>query len=543
LIAASNGRTAWMRRNSRQLGSGEAPDRESRLRAILLAATVIIVVGHGLTLTRLGAGAGVLLDLALSPLATITTAIAAIATMGSLLVLARRRELARNPPSPAEEPAPLAVMQGRTELNETLDRLLAEHQVAGRQLSLHLVDFDRFGDLNALLGEAEGDAFLRAVAERLLVLVEQTECLGRIGDDEFAIIQPETGGARHAEIYAKRIEDTLKDACAQVSRHARPAPSIGVAVAPEHGETAARLFHNASLALRSAKRKGGGGFRVFTRDLEMGVEARLQLERAISDGLLQGWFELRFQPQYDLQSRRLSGFEAVVRMKHPQRGELLPGEFLPVAEDSGLIQPLGEWLVREAVTAAAEWPTHLTLTVGISPAQLLQGDAAAMILATAAQSGFDPSRLVVAIPETAIVAPSESLADQLQRLKGRGAAILIDHFGGNGSNLRSLSLLPGDAVRLDDGLMRQIGENTAAEDLLRGLIGTARSFGLAIMAEGVEGVAQAHFLMANGCHLVQGFLFGRPCSAAEVAAIINKDFRKATSSAPINGVVRAYEAA
>jgi diguanylate cyclase (GGDEF)-like protein len=429
--------------------------------------------------------------------------------------------------------------RGRAQLLETLGRLLADHGVAGRQLSLHLVDFDRFSELNALLGEAEGDAFLSTVAERLFVLVDQTECLGRVGDDEFAIIQPETGGARHAEIYAKRIEDTLKDACAQVPRHARPALSIGVAVAPEHGETASRLLHNASLALRSAKRKGGGGFRVFTRDLEMGIEARLQMERAISDGLLQGWFELRFQPQYDLRSRRLSGFEAIVRMKHPQRGELLAGEFLPAAEDSGLIQPLGEWLVREAMSAAAEWPPQLTLSVSISPALFLHGDAAAMILGAAAQAGFDPARLVIGIPETAISDLSESLVEQMQRLKGRGAAILIDRFGEDGSNLRSLSLLRCDAVRLDDSLMRQIGENAAVEELLRGLIGTAHSFGLAVMAEGVEGVAQAHFLMANGCHLVQGFLLGRPGSAAEVAAIIAKDLRKAQTQ----GAAHAFEAA
>jgi diguanylate cyclase (GGDEF)-like protein len=530
-----------MGRNSRQLGSEEAPERESRVRTILLALTIVLVVGYALTLTDVTAGAGIVGGW--FPLATTTAAVLTIAALGGLLVLARRRDLARNPPSAPEEPAPLAAMQGRIQLLETLGRLLAEHQVAGRQLSLHLIDLDRFSEVNALLGEAEGDAFLRAVAERLFVLVDQTECLGRIGDDEFAVIQPETGGARHAEIYAKRIEDTLKDACAQVPRHARPAPSLGVAVAPEHGETAARLFHNASLALRSAKRKGGGGFRVFTRDLEMGVEARLQMERAISDGLLQGWFELRFQPQYDLQLRRLSGFEAIVRMKHPQRGELLAGEFLPVAEDSGLIQPLGEWLVREAMIAAAEWPAHLKLTVGIPPALLLHGDAAAMILAAAAQAGFDPARLVIGVPESAVFGLSERLNDQLRRLKGRGAAILVDHFGADGSNLRSLSLLRGDAVRLDDTLMRQIGENATAEDLLRGLIGTARSFGLAVMAEGVEGVAQAHVLMANGCHLVQGFLFGRPGSATEVAAIIAKDFRKATSTAQSEGAARAFEAA
>jgi diguanylate cyclase (GGDEF)-like protein len=532
-----------MRRKSRQLGSAEAPERESRLRNILLLATLVLVVAYALTLTNAAAGARILLALAWFPLAMVAVTILTVAAVLGILVLMRRRERALKAASTPEEPPPLAALQGRAQLLETLGRLLAEHSAAGRQLSLHLVDFDRFSELNAVLGEAEGDAFLHSIAERLLVLVDDAQYLGRIGDDEFAVIQPETGGARHAEIYAKRIEDTLKDACAQLPRHVRPAVSIGVAVAPEHGDAASRLFHNASLALRRAKTEGGAAFQVFTRDLEMGFEARLQMERAISDGLLQGWFELRFQPQYDLQSRRLSGFEAVARMKHPQRGELLASEFLPVAEESGLIQPLGDWLVREAMAEAAQWPAHLTLTVDVAPAQFRQSDAAATILTAAAQAGFEASRLQIAVPETAILAPTESVADQLRRLKSRGVAILIDQFGIDASNLRTLSELQCDAVRLDYTLMREIGENTGVEDLLRGLIGTAHSFGLAVMAEGVEGVAQAYFLMANGCHRVQGFLFVRPSTAAEVAAIIAKDLRKAVPKEQASGAPRAYEAA
>jgi EAL domain-containing protein (putative c-di-GMP-specific phosphodiesterase class I) len=283
------------------------------------------------------------------------------------------------------------------------------------------------------------------------------------------------------------------------------------------------------LALRAAKASGGGSFRVFNRDLEMGVEARLQMGKAIGEGLQHGWFELHYQPQYDLASRRLSGFEALVRMNHPERGQLAPAGFLPAAEQSGLMQPLGDWIIREAIAAAAQWPEHLTLSLNIAASQFLTGDVASTITAAKEQAGFAASRLCVEIPEATLLANAEAVGEQLQRLKGRGAAIVLDDFGLGGSNLQALAQSPCDAVKLDLMLVRRIGQDPAAENLVRSLIGTARSFDLAVLAEGVEGVEQAHFLMASGCHNVQGFLFGRPVPATEVAAIIARDMRKAVA--------------
>ena len=493
---------------------------------MLLTAAVVLVAVYALTLGGFGDdAAGLLLGLEPSALAMIAVAGLSIAVLLGVLILARRRGRAKRPVVASEAPDPFGAIQGRAQFMATLARLLDGHAAAGRQLALHIVDVDRFGDVNAVLGEGEGDAFLRAIAERLLVLVEHPERLGRIGDDEFAVVQPETGGARHAEIYAKRIHDALKDACAQVPRHARPAASIGVAVAPEHGDTAARLLHNASLALRSAKSGGGEAFRVFTRDMDMRLEARLQMEKAIGDGLHHGWFELRYQPQYDLRSRRLSGFEALVRLNHPDRGELLPAEFLPAAEESGLIQPLGDWIIREAIANAAEWPAHLTLSVNVSAAQFRHGDLAGAVFAAMSQANFDGPRLRIEIPEAVLAANSEGTDAQLRRLKGRGVTVVVDDFGVGGSNLAALSRAASDAVKLDLSLVRRIGEDVEVENLVRSLIGTARSFGLSVLAEGVERVEQAHFLVANNCYDVQGFLFGRPAPATETAAIVAKDLR------------------
>jgi EAL domain-containing protein (putative c-di-GMP-specific phosphodiesterase class I) len=261
--------------------------------------------------------------------------------------------------------------------------------------------------------------------------------------------------------------------------------------------------------------------------MEMVVEARLQMERAISDGLQQGWFELHFQPQYDLHTRRLTGFEALVRMNHPELGELLPAEFVPVADESGLIQPLGEWIIREAFATAVEWPQHLCLSINISLAQFRHGDIANTIVNASTKAGLACSRLRIEISETVLLAQIEAVNDQLRRLKSRGAAIVLDDFGTEISRLKLLSRSSVDAVKIDRTLVEHVGQEPASDNLIRGLIGTAQSFDLDILAEGIERAEQAHFLMSNDCRKVQGFLFGRPTRKRDLAAIIAKDLKNA----------------
>ena len=321
----------------------------------------------------------------------------------------------------------------------------------------------------------------------------------------------------------------LKDVCAQIPRHARPSASIGIAVSPEHGSDATGLIHSASLALRNAKRAGGGTFRVFARDMAMAVEARLKMEKAISDGLHQAWFELNFQPQYDLRNRRLTGFEALVRMNHPELGEQLPDAFLPAAEASGLMQPLGEWIVRDALTAATRWPRHLALAINISTAQFRHGDIAGLILNALGKSELAPSRLRLEISEATLLDETSTVREQLRRLKARGITIVIDDFGMQLSRLRSLSRSTCDAVKLDRTLVESVGADRNADNLASRLIAAARSFDLDVSAEGIERAEQVQFLVSNACENVQGYLFGRPAPARELAAIIAKDVRKSAA--------------
>lgn len=515
-----------MARNPAEGSPEEESGRETRLKLILLAVALILVAGYAVAVTNIAQfltqQVALLLhsDLALL-LIGVAGAAVAVAGIAYLLVRNLRPRISKK----AIEATKMTDIPGRKDFLQTLAQEIEANGKTGRQVAIHIIDIDRFHVVNEVRGEAEGDDFLLLLAERLNLLVNQPERLARIGDDEFVIIQPEVGGSRHAEIFAKRIQESVKDACAQVPRHARPGASIGIAVAPEHGSDATKLIHSASLALNAAKRAGGDTFRVYSREMEMVVEARLQMETAISEGLQQGWFELHFQPQYDLRTRRLTGFEALVRMNHPELGELLPAVFVPVADESGLIQPLGEWIIRDALSTAAAWPQHLGVSINVSLAQFRHGDVANTIIHALTNSGVAASRLRVEISESVLLAQSEAINEQLRRLRSRGISIVLDDFGIDNTRLQLLSGAPCDAVKLDLSLVERIGAEPEVDGLLKGLIGTAQSFDLDILAEGIERAEQAHFLMSNDCQKVQGFLFGRPAHKRDLAAIVAKDAR------------------
>ncbi len=518
-----------MLRSRTRGGKDEETRRETRLKLILLAVALVLVAGYALLVTKMGEF--VLVEIArilksdMLPL-VIAAGGGAVAVGGlGYLIFRRVREGLGRRSARSGDLAPK--LRGRQEFLQTLASQIESHAKNGRQLALHLVDIDRFSAINAILGEEQADAFLKLAGERLMILVDHAERLARIGDDEFAILQPEAGGARHAEIYARRIQEALKDVVAQVPQHARPGASIGIAVAPDQGDTPIKLLHSASLALQAAKAAGGGTFRMYQREMEKVAENTFEVERAIGEGLHQGWFEVHFQPQYDLGTRRLTGFEALARLHHPQLGEVSPDVFVPIADRCGLINPLGEWIIHQALATAANWPRHVTLSVNISLAQFQTGNVAGTILTAIANSGFDAHRLRVEVSEAVLLEDSDTINDQLRRLRKRGIAIVLDDFGLDVSKLRLLARSGCDAVKLDRSLVAQVGEMPEADRLLQSLIGTAQSFHLDILAEGVERAEQAQFLMSNDCRKVQGFLFGRPTAAQELAAIIAKDMRNA----------------
>ena len=523
----------------------EDSGRERRIRLVLLVLTLALVALYAGMMAGFGDHIQTLLaraSLAEMPVQSLGAAVLAALAAAAVLVRLRRRRAASSQSRSAARNT-VASLSRRDDLLGYLDKAIAAHVQAGRQLSVHQIDIDRFSALNAALGEAAGDALLNDVAGRLLGLVDDPARVARIGDDEFVVVQTETGGGRHAEIFGKRILDTLHEACAEIPIHARPGVSIGIAVGPNSAENAVQLLHNAGLALKAAKRAGGDTFQLFTRDLAIELEARLKMEKAIGDGLALGLFELHFQPQYDLSSRRLTGFEALLRMNHPDLGQLQPASFLPIAEASGLIQPLGEWVVREALMTAGQWPEHLTLSLNLSAGQFRGGDIAGTIARGLAAAGVSGSRLRIEISETVFANGSEAVVEQLERIRATGAQVVLDDFGLNASNLQALAGKTCDAVKLDRSFVQRIGEEPATEKLVRGLIGTAQSFNLPVLAEGIERAEQAHFLMSNDCQRVQGYLFGRPAHPTEVAAIIAKDMRKMAPSEPASEPGKSSSAA
>lgn len=422
---------------------------------------------------------------------------------------------------------PLTEISNRSHFLEQLARILDEHMQEGRQLALHYIDVDRFKEINDSFGLEAGDRFLLDVTDKLRELVDDPQMIARIGSDEFAIIQPDTSGQMHAEIFGGRIVDALSGTYSVVGHDVISSASVGIAVAPDHGRDALKLLKSADLALHQIKGQGRGKKCLYQPGMEQSMQARLELQSILRKAFDNNWFELHYQPQYDLGARRLTGFEALLRLRHPERGMIPPVEFIPVAEETGLIQPIGEWIVREACLTAAKWPEQLTLAINLSPAQIRENKLAEKVEAIMRQSGVSPGRLEVEITEGLLMDASDMTMSELERLKDLGIALVMDDFGTGYSSLSYLWRFAFDKIKIDKSFVHNLGSGRNVESLLKSIINIGQSLDLRVIAEGVEKPEQAHFLMANSCHHVQGFLFGRPVPKAEVAAIIMKDVKNA----------------
>jgi len=421
----------------------------------------------------------------------------------------------------------LTGLANRTRFLENLTAALEDHASEGRQLALHFVDLDRFKEINDAFGHAEGDAYLRDIAERLNEIVDRPEYLGRLGGDEFAVVQPEVSGAKHAEIYAERICSALTGTYDINGYEVVSTASVGVAVAPQHGTSAAQLLRSADVALHQVKLSGSNAIGIYTSDLDDLLKRRLTLQADLRKAFENEWFSLHYQPQYNLKTRRLTGFEALLRMEHPDRGFISPAEFIPVAEEIGLIVPLGEWILYEACRTAVKWPNDITLSVNLSPAQFRRGDMPQIVENVLRQTQLASRRLGIEITEGLLMESSQSVLHQLQEIRELGVALALDDFGTGYSSLSYLWQFAFDTIKIDRSFVNALGSGTNVESLLQSIISIGQSLDLRVVAEGVENAEQAHFLMANSCRHVQGFLFGRPVPEDSVMAIIEKDTRNA----------------
>ena len=387
----------------------------------------------------------------------------------------------------------------------------------GHPEALLCLDLDRFKEVNDTLGHPVGDLLLCQVTERIRATVREGDTIARLGGDEFAIVQTAVAQPVGAATLAERLVDALRRPFDLDGQQVNIGTSVGIAVV-SRDDDADRVLKNADIALYRAKEEGRGRFFFFEPAMDARMQERRRMEAALRIALAEGQFELHYQPLIKARTQDLVGFEALLRWRHPERGLLAPTEFIPLAEETGLIVPIGEWVLERACLDAVKWPNTTMLAVNISPVQLSRRGLADAVTRALQQSGLTPSRLDLEITENALLADIEGATSTLFRLKSIGVKVTMDDFGTGCSSLGYLRSFPFDKIKIDGSFIRNLDDQEESRAIVRAVAGLCESLGIATTAEGVETEAQLAFLTAERCTEVQGFLFSEPRPAAELAA-------------------------
>ncbi|MCJ2086002.1 EAL domain-containing protein [Methylobacterium sp. E-005] len=423
----------------------------------------------------------------------------------------------------------LTGLPNRALFHETVTRSLADIAQRGGACAVLYLDLDGFKGVNDSLGHQAGDELLRHVAGGL-VGVAGAGAVARLGGDEFAVLAP--GGAAEAGSMAERLIALFDHPLGVGEHRISVGLSVGVALAPEHGTAAECLYRRADLALYRAKAEGRGTFRVFTPAMDEEAEARRVLERDLRQAMDEDKLSLHYQPQVDGRTGALIGFEALLRWVHPVRGPIGPDVFIPLAEETGLIITLGEWVLHAACREAAGWAQPLKVAVNLSPRQFQRPDLPDRILAILAQTGLSPDRLELEVTESIIINDMARAIAILRRLKSYGIRISMDDFGTGYASLATLQAFPFDKLKIDRSFVAQLGSEPQAAVIVRAVLGLGRSLGMGVVAEGVETQAQRDFLAKEACGEMQGYLFGKPRPIADYAAALESPTDMAARAAP-----------
>lgn len=412
----------------------------------------------------------------------------------------------------------LTDLPNRTLFREKMSEGLNQVAIAGGAMAVLCFDLDNFKTVNDRLGHAAGDRLLRWVAARLKENVGEHDTVARLGGDEFAVLQrgPQP---QSAEKLARRLIEIIGHPPPLESQSIHVGASVGIAVAPDHGLDADELMKCADLALYQAKAKGRGAYQLFEPEMEEEARSRHALEQDLRGALEAREFHLVFQPQVRLDSSELTGFEALLRWKHPSRGFVSPAEFIPIAEENGLIVPIGEWVLRSACATAATWP-GVAVAVNLSPVQFRSRGLVAMVTSALAEAGLPPQRLELEVTETALLDDSEATIEILHQLRSLGVRVSLDDFGVGYSSLSYLRKFPFDRIKIDRSFVGTLGESPESVAIVRTIASLGSVLGVETTAEGVETEEQLDFVRECGCTAVQGYYFGKPCPAAEVGRTI-----------------------
>ncbi len=418
----------------------------------------------------------------------------------------------------------LTGLPNRVLFEDRLGVAIAHAHRQARQLAVLFLDLDQFKVINDSLGHGLGDRLLQAVAERLLASVREGDTVARQGGDEFILLLPWIANAVDAAKVARKILEAIRQPFHLDGHDLYVTTSIGISVYPEDGETVGTLIKNSDSALYRAKERGRDGVQLYAPAMNAQAAERLNLEGSLRRALPLGQFELYYQPVVDAARLHAVGVEALLRWRHPERGLLAPGEFINLAEVTGLISQIGPWALRTACGQARRWHEQghgsLLLSVNVSPRQFLEGDLVAQVASALEETGLDPSLLELEITESLAMQRAEATAATLGRLKSLGVRVAIDDFGTGYSSLAYLKRFPLDTLKIDRSFVQDIHDDPVAAAISRAVIVMAHTLKLRVVAEGVESEEQRDFLAASGCDYMQGYLFGRPVPATTCESLL-----------------------
>ncbi len=417
----------------------------------------------------------------------------------------------------------LTGLANRIMLGNRIDLAFSHMRRYRQGFAILCIDLDRFKIVNDTFGHQAGDAVLRQVTDRLCDCVRDVDTVARVGGDEFVVLQANVGVPRDVVPLAKRILHAMSLPCEINDSRVVIGASIGIALAPSDGECADALLRHADLALYRSKSNGRNDLCFFNSEIGQSATKRAKLEFELREALARDQFELWYQPWIYIESERISGCEALLRWRHPVRGLIYPAEFIPAAEEMGLVGPLGEWVLRRACRDACEWPRHVRLAVNLSAAQFFDGKLAETVLETLAETGFEARRLEMEITETVIIGEYERPREALRQLRDHGIGIALDDFGTGYSSLTHLRELLVDRIKIDKSFVAEITTRADCAAIVSAVIGLGNTLGVAITAEGVETRDQLAILQSAGCSEAQGYLFSRPKTAAETLKILLED--------------------
>jgi diguanylate cyclase (GGDEF)-like protein/PAS domain S-box-containing protein len=409
----------------------------------------------------------------------------------------------------------LTDLPNRLMLRDSLDQAISRVR-RGELVALHYIDLDHFKAVNDTLGHQVGDDLLKQVADRLRACVRETDTVARLGGDEFAVIQTALAEATDAALLAQRLRESVGAPYSVDGHHVVVDISIGIAMSPDNGVTVEELLKSADLAAYAAKASGRGTFRFFEAEMDRRIKLRRVMELDLRHALSNGEFRLFYQPIVSLQTGAVTSFEALIRWQHPVRGLTPPGDFIPLAEELGLIVPIGEWVINRACADATTWAEHIKVAVNLSPLQLTSKGLLEVVMLALARSGLPASRLEFEITETVLMQNTATTLATLHQLRALGIHFSMDDFGTGYSSLSYLRSFPFNKIKIDRSFVKDITDEKSSLAIIKGVTSLAHSLNMITTVEGVETEEQLDHVRPLGCAEIQGYLLSPPKSLEEI---------------------------